>query len=356
MEEIAVIMIGAAVFGIPYLYQLYFKIEASEAEALVNTRLPYFDYLRGIAILAVVLIHVRNMYERYMPVNDFSFLYITNNVLRFAIPFFLICSGILLNPNFKVGEGTFAFYSKKILRIFIPYTLLTLGVALYFDRLDIFWGLLLTGEASPPYYFMLVLLQCYLLYPLLVRYKNNKNELLMFSFLLSVFSLFSPMTWHFAGTPTIFPYLFFFVYGFVKRNDFLNYKNNPRELIGWLCITALYVLVVFAKPALFYNSQFFYGVALFNILFYFRERLTKSKILEKTLVYLGKNSLWIYLLHFFVLQAIVVNFQTITKNYYVDFFVFFVLAVTATVPSAWLVKKIYDYFFSLLKIKKQRPL
>ncbi len=356
MEEIAVIIIGAAVFGIPYLFHLYFHIESTEAETAVQTRLPYFDYLKGVAILAVILIHVKNMYERYIPVNDFSFLYITNNVLRFAIPFFLICSGILLNPNFKEGEGALAFYSKKILRIFLPYTLFTLGVALYHDHLDIFWRLLGTGEASPPYYFMLVLLQCYLLYPLLVKYKNNKKELLAFSFLLSLLSFFSPITWYFAGIPTVFPYLFFFVYGFAKRNDFLNYKKNFHEFVGWLCITVLYLLVVYMKPALFYNSQFFYGVALFSIFFYFKEFFTKSKILNKTLIYLGKNSLWIYLLHFFILQAIVGRFQTITKNYYLDFFVFFILAVAVTIPAAWLVKKIYDYFFSLLNTKKQKTL
>lgn len=345
MEEIAVIIIGAMVLGIPYFRHLYFNVQSDEKDAVVSTRIPYFDYLKGVAILAVILIHVRNMYERYLPQNDFSFLYITNNVLRFAIPFFLICSGILLNPNSIKQEGTWAFYSKKIFRIFIPYILLTLGVALYFNRLDIFQGLLITGSASPPYYFMPVLLQCYILYPLLVRYKNNRTKLLVFSFLISVASLFTPLTWNFASVPTVFPYLFFFVYGFAKRDDFLHYQKNPKELAGWLCISAFYLLVVIIKPALFYNSQFFYGVALFNILFHFRKSLTKSKIINKTMVYLGQNSLWIYLLHFFILEALVRRLREITGNYYLDFFIFFILALVATIPSAWVAKKIYDGFF-----------
>lgn len=351
MENAATILLFVFVFGIPYITRIFFAVQNNGDKAVLQ-RLPYFDALKGVAILAVVLIHVRYMYGMYVNVNDYTFLHITNNILRFAIPIFLICSGVLLEPRIAEKQWTL-FYVKKMVRIFIPYILVVLGVVLYYGRSDQFWYLLMTGEASTPYYFMLVLLQCYVLYPLMVLARNYKQELLIISFFISFLSFFLPQTWHIYGMPTVFQYLFFFVYGYAQRDRFIDYEKNMREFFVWPIIAIMYVMVVIIKPEMFFNTRLFYGVAAFNILFYIKKHIERANILYKPLIYIGKNSLWIYLLHFFILETIFIHAKTLTGNYYLDFFLFFFIALAVTVCISVACGFLYNRIIRLFNIQKQ---
>lgn len=339
MEATINFILFALVAGLPPLARAFFSVKEAP-EATVTERQPFFDYLKGLAMLAVIWIHVRHVYEKNVLGNDFAFLNISNDLLRFAIPVFLICSGLLLNPT-QLKNNTFSFYFKKIFRIFIPYVLVNLMVVSAIRRMDLLPELLFTGAASVPYYFVLVLFQCYLIYPLLVLFEKHKQLLLIGSFFVSLLSFLFDSTWYIHGFPTVFQYLFFFVYGFCMRNYFLNNIIQKKELYVWLTIIfANIVFVAVTKPML-YNAQFFYGVAMFNLFFIFKDLLMKNKSISKLLVSIGSRSLWIYLLHFFIVQMTFGALYSRAQNYYLVFILIFIVSTIVSIVVGYTVDRIY---------------
>lgn len=343
MEEAIIITLFFIVVGIPYFASTFFRIDTKE-ESSVKKRIPFFDMLRGIAILAVILIHVRRFFELDNALYDLTFLYSANNFARFAIPFFLICSGILLNPSV---QNWWKFYKKKIIRIGIPYVFFSALLAYGLGQIDSFFYMLITGSASVPYYFMIILFQCYLLYPLLVQFKAYKTELLVISFFVSFASFLYPDSWYYNTFPLVTKYIFFFVYGFAKREDFLNFANQKKDLIVWSLITFLYIALALFDPEKLYNVRLFYGIALFNLFFFIQPAIEKLYILSEPLEWLGKNSLWIYLIHFPFTQATYLLFSEHIQNYYILFFASFVGSVLMVIPFAYILNWAYSKFEKL---------
>lgn len=86
-----------------------------------NTNIQWFDTLRSLAMIGVIIIHISSpllnmVYGRNMP-----FWWIGNvldSAVRFAVPLFLMLSGTtLLGKEYKLGE----FYKKRVLRVLVPF-------------------------------------------------------------------------------------------------------------------------------------------------------------------------------------------------------------------------------------------
>ena len=72
----------------------------------------------------------------------------------------------------------------------------------------------------------------------------------------------------------------------------------------------------------------------------------------KQFVYLGKNSLWIYLIHYFVIQAIYTIIKTSDNNFYLEYFIFVLIGVPFSVIFSLIFKKVYLFFVNLIMPKK----
>ncbi len=143
-----------------------------------SKRVPFFDFAKGIAITAVILIHVAFLLAYFsddLPLSFLSWNEGINRAMRFAIPVFFISSGALLFlQNFKI-ETLKGFYLPKIKRLVIPYVAFSFfatfatskGSFILSDYITTALKDLLTGGALVPYWFIPVLFQLYLLYPLL---------------------------------------------------------------------------------------------------------------------------------------------------------------------------------------------
>jgi len=347
MPDQIVLLLFTIVAALPPLSAAFFSIP-NISNIQVKSRLAYFDALRGLAIIAVVFIHVRRAYQLYGLENDLSFLFSINNASRFAIGFFLLCSGILLNPHVRNWAQ---FYWRKLIRIFIPYILAS-GIIMYAS--GSFEGLvttLLTGSASVPYYFMVILLQCYLVYPLLVLCKNYKKELLVVSFFISLASLMMPSTWFYNSIPLATKYLFFFVYGSVKRDLFLQGTLPKKDLYAWIGIILAFTVLNALHLELLYNVRLFYAIALFHILFYIKPFIQKTSILLHGLAWIGRYSLWIYLIHYGIVLLAYTTIFNISDAYYINFFLISVISCIGSCILAWILGWSYKQFEDVL-IKK----
>ena len=152
---------------------------------------PLTTLLRIAAMTAVIFIHVSAPWERAFAAGDVSALTVAAVVLnqagRFCVPLFLVLSGYGLSLRYRqvplTLSGYGGFIRRRFLKAAVPYIvwstvfflalfLLNSGTAAAgpADTAGRYLRDLLTGSADYHLYFMVILLQCYALFPLLVRF------------------------------------------------------------------------------------------------------------------------------------------------------------------------------------------
>jgi len=144
--------------------------------------LKELEKLRGLAILAVVLIHATAPATVYYSAGSAKYLFYNavNSLVQFAVPLFLFISCVVL--SFKQAhqpEPLAVFYGKRLKGVILPYLLWSLFYALLKSWLngqinEFFWltrrgAELLTGTAFYHLYFLLIIMQLYLLLPWLIK-------------------------------------------------------------------------------------------------------------------------------------------------------------------------------------------
>ena len=146
-------------------------------------RIESLDFTRSISMLAVIMIHVTSTYvnnESAFTVLNMNLAFFLNQISRFAVPLFILLSGASL--GLSPDRSSFAsFISKRVLKTGIPYILWYMFYAFYnsgfvcsiffhnFQNVSLIFKKLFLGQAAPHLYFITIIFQFYLLYPLLKR-------------------------------------------------------------------------------------------------------------------------------------------------------------------------------------------
>lgn len=147
-----------------------------------TNRNEYFDILRGAAIIAVVAIHSISV-GLNQPINslDFNLTMFFRNAINFAVPVFLAISGyFLVNKNVQNTAQYISFIKKQIPKVYLPCLVWSLCWLLLsrlrgggLDYFDVF-----TFQANEIYYFIFLIVQCYLLLPFLQKLATHKGLLI----------------------------------------------------------------------------------------------------------------------------------------------------------------------------------
>jgi probable poly-beta-1,6-N-acetyl-D-glucosamine export protein len=148
----------------------------------VKERVKSIDCLRGIAILAVLLIHTttRTLEASNFNLVGFSFTLFLNQIARFAVPLFFIISGFVLEVSIR-EESYWSFLKRRFSKIFIPYFFWSLiyYYLVYNNNHDSLVKVFLTGNASYQLYFIPALLVFYLTFPILHKlFQKIPNNIL----------------------------------------------------------------------------------------------------------------------------------------------------------------------------------
>lgn len=149
----------------------------------MTKRVWELDLARVCAMLAVILIHATSAYigaESRFTCFGANAAFWGNQLARFAVPLFILLSGVSLRLSDR-GQSAARFYRKRLVKIGLPYIVWSLvyelagngfDLAALFaaEQLPVLGRTLLLGRAESHLYFIVVLVQLYLLYPALRRW------------------------------------------------------------------------------------------------------------------------------------------------------------------------------------------
>ena len=186
----------------------------------------------------------------------------------FAVPGFIFTSGLKL--FYKYGESRHFPYPKFLwdrlkkicfpywVAIIVYYLVLSFGIGIYEFHWDDLWHFLITGDISAQFYFVILILQFYLLMPIWIYLSRVKNKvfgsiLLAVSLVLTVFFRMNfPYT---AVIHKIFPaYLFFWILGMYVGLHYEAFekfliKGKPFLYGGWLLTAVAHCVLSYMQFA-----------------------------------------------------------------------------------------------------------
>jgi peptidoglycan/LPS O-acetylase OafA/YrhL len=326
----------------------------------------YFDeinLLRAFAILAMISIHVSAYFKEMSAINILATVYMSIQTFsQFAVPLFVGISGFVLYNRYPGKIDLKKFYKKRLLSIVPPYIVfstfylgVTTIVAIALSKpvnLQVSHILYqyLTGSCFYFLWFIILIIQFYLLYPAIVwtfnycDLRGRSFELLVVAFIIGVFYfVYAPRVVTIIPLLEVAPkivatkflgYLFYFMLGMTVRSryDELPLKPVSRTSFGcvWiflLCCTIIGIVDNANSFLKFNTAQILpvignygiwlaativspvYYVIIFALCFFISRHIVSHKtsgilMLEK----IGHNSFGIYLVHAFMLYVIVMVF------------------------------------------------
>jgi len=289
----------------------------------MRERITYFDLLRGLAIIGVIAIHSTGIGYQFKDTSiPFIGTVIWRQLINFSVPLFLAISGYFLAEK-KVETKTdyFSFIKKQIPRVLIPYILWSI---LYLG-LDMIRGAeiqsiiikLFTFQSAGPFYFILLIIQYYLLLPIMKSLATSKGLIIsaiisfiscLIIFYFRYYTEFNlPLFVYAGGFPT---WIIFFVIGIYLKSHKVTLKKSTINvfILFGVILSLAESYILYAKFQDIGNSvtavkisSFIYSVAI--ILFLFRN-FENNFNQPRILIYIGEISFGIYLSHMFFLKGI----------------------------------------------------
>jgi Uncharacterized protein conserved in bacteria len=297
--------------------------------------------LRGFAVLAVIAIHTTGYFTEIPRYNNLVLVNLWTDVFsQFAVPLFIVISGFVLAKNYRFKFSLWTFYQKRV-RSVIPQYVVFSGAYTVFNNWEVMQNNslmtnakllvkhILNSDASYHLWFFAIIIQLYLLYPLIIRIytffeQRNKSELLLAVFLLlQTLWMVGSHTPYFGTLKINFiAYLFYFGLGIYCWDHFERFRNLGKSLTPVFVVTSLaltigasFFIIIGLTTGYRYNEippYFFIGpeliypvlrVSTFLLFFNLARKLAGQKnILKKVISNLGTHSFGIYLIHIFFNQ------------------------------------------------------
>jgi len=306
-------LFGIVLTGFYALQVLIFKIPFQVPDFISKTtRDNRLDQIRGFAMIGIVIIHIHSYFHFFHPKepNVTNWTLFLSNLSRFSVPVFIFGSSLYL----KIKPG---YWKTKFTSLVLPYTLASIvGYLIKYKDWNFFdfSFKLLTGQVFAPYYFVPLLFQFYILFFVLPTFLKEGKPLILtvilFLFLnfLSNSNAFHKILPDWYGPISIFNYLGFFGLGLLlKQGNSSTEQNSPRKF------QLLLITIVFGISILILGSFSFNGIEMKNHhLFYpiitviFLHSILsndENSIFVRSIGFIGKNSLFIFLLHPFVIHT-----------------------------------------------------
>ena len=275
--------------------------------------LPQITVMNAFLCLFVIMIHLT-----FSPLLELTAksvphiaIFAVNKSLCFCVPAFIFLSGFKLFESYKERPlAVNPFFKRRFKKIIIPYIIAVLIYILYFGvkgwlEDGIFKSLFL-GTVSAHFYYIVVLIQLYLIFPLIFRlFSRHSRSLLAAS---AVITLFCVIFLNFGYWDRFFgAYIFYFVFGmfWAKYDLYRIFRENLRR------ISVIYILLLLIHISKLYMSEYggwgYRAFPVINMLYVIfaiivlyavsEEYLSKKHFITALSGLIGRYSYSIYLYH-----------------------------------------------------------
>lgn len=310
----------------------------------MHQKSKYWQAIRGIAIICVILIHCHNG-SGYS--NGWRNIWFAERaIINFPVGMFLFLSGFFVSESDVdlINRGELKnYYKKRFIRLALPYAFWSICyIILDFVASTVsqsscpsFLELamqLVTGGGAPQLYYIIVLLQLTFLTPLLIKTIEKNYGLLLLSLvsvaytvLIAVYTIYSGSTPRFYDV-IFLPWMVFYCVGlFVKKMIALQkigHKNHTYiKSIAVCSIAVLFIIIQYISSVALLNNGIelgytvsqnrftstIYALYLILVIYYIFQRNQKLfyKIENsKLLTAIGDYSYGIFYTHYFVIYGI----------------------------------------------------
>lgn len=248
------------------------------AQAAKRPYLPELEIARAFGIMAVVMIHATSAviggYDHLSTL--YPFYVFLNTFPKFAVPVFVFLSGFVLFYNYYDKPFTLKtfgdFYKKRIFKTLIPFLVFSflyygltriatygftdIGTFLGYFTTKKFFDTLIIGKTYTHLYFVVIILQFYVLAPFLLyavkRFKSLGIHFLWIGLLIQwlfIFKIAPDLMLHNRGSYS-FTYMLYFAAGaflgiyYMKLVDWIKISMQnatPPKITAWIFLWALFI-------------------------------------------------------------------------------------------------------------------
>jgi fucose 4-O-acetylase-like acetyltransferase len=298
-----------------------------------SSRLSWIDYARGIAIILVCYRHVfEGSKEAGIPVDNYNFLEYANIFLySFRMPLFFIISGIFVTQSLQ-KKGIKLYLENRARSILYPYFVwgfIQLSLQIIFTKytnghptVSSYLNLFYMPREVAQFWYLYALFNVSLLYALSKYFLKLTalHNIILGIFLFYLSSLIYQQKMATGLVFDIFHYYIFFSIGDFVSSFLLDTKNKKyfesgkNVLLIFIPFIACqvyfllqnlhhssskYMFVEFSQPIIFLFIALIGCAFIINLTFYLQ-----NKNILKFLTILGKNSLYIYVVHVIVFSCV----------------------------------------------------
>lgn len=304
----------------------------------MKKRFLEIDMLRGIAIIAMILIHTC-----YYFLNDKTALFIWN-WSQFAVPVFIFCAAYLFFQ--KPQSISLSYLKKRLIRLIKPYHIFLLFFIpiLFFvspEKINfkyILQSIFAVGGVDINWLVLLFIFMT-IIFPLIGDgFKKYKPLFIAYS----IFALISSITFVFLKFPFSYKFIFWlpwsvipiFTYFFVLW-EHKKYLTVYSTFISGLIFAFSYYLEIISKhnlgmyenkypPTIYFLS---YGIFMISLIYLLSKLLIRNKILTKAISFFSLYSYSIYFIHYMIL--IILASQLIYFHSWIYFFLSILISTIA---------------------------
>lgn len=348
-------------------------MSARDASQIINKKdkLYELDYMRFIACFAVMIVHITATgVEQYI---HGSFPYVlmltVNRSLKFTTPVFILLSGVTSfysysykNQKFDYGE----FLVKRLSKVIgayviwcIIYYAAYIRMGYYGLDLGFFLKSLLQGTMSYHLYFVIIIVQMYLVGPVFYHILKKSEKKLTILIIAGLLTYLSAEFIRFNLLDRLFlKYMVFYMLGIYITMEYDTYllwvkKNRGFISLGYLLMCALYIVSTYYDSV--FSTLVWFAFSSISVFFVYTVGLYlrgKLKNIYGFIKVFGQSSYYIYLMHPLVLTIMIIfaekNFLSVTQKILLYTFTVIPLTVISCLAYTLIRNK-------LRKLKKAAP-
>jgi len=295
----------------------------NEINKIKTDKLYELDYMRFIACFAVMLVHITATGVTgyiYGSFPQIVMLFINSSV-KFTTPMFIFLSGVTSFYSYREKKFKYMpFITRRLRKVLIAYFVWCviyysayIKFGFYIFDINFFTKSVLLGTMSYHLYFVIIIVQMYIVGPIFYKMLKNSNKKILILIVSAIITVLCAEYIRFENADRLFlKYIFFYMFGIfvsLEYDKYISWINKYKVLIsaGYIITSIILTMVIYYNLTIYMFVWFVFSI--FSVFFIYYISLVMKKTFNKIYSFIklfGQSSYYIYLMHPLVLTFMIV--------------------------------------------------